>query len=233
MFPKGLPDDHVARIVELNHSVTWRDQTASNTFHFLLDRPTEGIDADMLYDGFSDWFTREMYPLPAPADYLPFNISLGELIVESAIAYSQLPVISGHYRKLLMLDRTDPVVIGRGTAIMVRWVTGYSGRGTRGRTFLGPVGQRLLSSEGTGLMTFAGRQLLSLAWNTLVDACRHWYVFDAHWRLILLHSKPRFPSDDPQGWYDYINYGYIPDRTFRAMSRRVPPPYPGVEAPFY
>lgn len=228
MWPNGLPDSHLERMVQLRHSVSWRGMTASNVFNFVAPEPVGDSDRDRMVSQFQMWFHTPAFVFGRPSDYLPFNESELEWVVEHIISYSKLPIVSNHYQRLLMLSEQDPVIIGRGTSIMMRWVTGYSGRGTRGRSFLGPVGQRLLSSEGAGLMTEEARIGLSISWSNLISDAGAWYSDIGPWRLVLLHQRPRFPADDPEGWYSYIRDGYIPDRTFRALSRRVPPAPSGV-----
>lgn len=222
MWPSGIPDTHLERMVQIRHSVTWRGMIASNTFNFVAPNPVRDDDRDELVANFQAWFHTPAFVFGRPSDYLPFNISELEWVVEHIVTYSKLPIVSNHYQRLLELSETDPVVIGRGTCIMVRWTTGYTGRGQRGRSFLGPVGQRILSNQGCGLMTAEAQLGLSISWDNLVSDAGSWYSDIGPWALILLHQSPLLPADDPQGWYSYIRSGYIPDRTLRAMSRRVP-----------
>lgn len=210
-------------MVEIRHAVTWRGMTASNTFHFVAPNPVRDSDRDRLVSQFQDWFSTPDFVYGAPGSYLPFDESHLEWVVEHIITYSKLPIVSNHYQRLVQLGESDPVVIGRGTCIMVRWYTRYSGRGSRGRSFLGPVGQRILSNQGCGLMTEEAFIGLSVSWANLVFDVPYWYSEIGPWKLVLLHQRPMFPSDDPEGWYRDIVFGWLPDRTLRSMARRVPP----------
>ncbi len=229
MFPPALPPSYLARMIELRHTVTWRGFSCTNVFHFVSDVALDDDDINAVQSNFDTWFRAGSWPLAPPADYLPFNASLGEIIALQAVAYSKFPVISNHYQTILALDHNDPVVPGHGTAIMVRWFTNWSGRGQSGRSFLGPLGLRALSSAGVGLMTAAAQEALTIAWNDLPYACKTWRDPGTHFRLVLLHSRPMAYQDDPGGWINDVVGGYIPDLNLRSMSRRVPPPLGGFQ----
>lgn len=217
----GLPDHTADRLIRLDATVSWRGFTCSNRFHFLAARPVVYSDHQLVADAYESWLTTEIPFEGTPAGVYPYSIASADVFALTVISRLGIPLLSARSTYALNLAKEDPVIPGLGTAVLLRWVVNPSGRGHTGWSYLGPITQRVLGSHGAGQMDPDARSGISLTWGSLPFACTSWLP-DTNLRMILLHTEPVPNSDDPEGWWDHILNGFVPDLALRSVSRRLP-----------
>lgn len=220
MTPPSAWPLHVVRVV---HSVRWQDVVAHNVFHFLVDGGPVPAHMEELRAGVHDWYTGldGGTRLP-PSSYAPYNTSEGEVLIEVIVGNAPVPGLSSLSRFVIDTENAGGNVAYPGACALVTWRTAQRHHWGVGRSYVGPVRDSLLAGSAEGRLDPLVLPGLSAAWASLVPRIAAWGSSPGRYRLVLKHAQPHFPSDGPEGLWNYVVSGSIEDARLRTQDRRVP-----------
>lgn len=217
---RGLPPPEV---IEVSHAVTWQDVTASNTFHVLVAGTATAEDLAQVNACLQDWYVNDEggTRLP-PARYTPYSTPELEFLLITVVARLPIPGLSALASYVVETIQAGANVAYPGACALMTWRIARGGRGSKGRSYIGPIRDSLLAGQPEGRLNGLEAAGLSAAWRSLIPRLMSWGPEPGRYRLVLQHSHPMPGSESLSGLWDTIVSGGIEDARLRTQDRRVP-----------
>lgn len=201
----------------------WQDCATENVFHVWREGPHSTATLAVLLAALESWWNGTWAGATiGPSVFDPFDIGTGGRVFFDAIGYVKVLGLGVVTRFLSASSAAGRDVPAPQAAAVVRWVTGYGGRGRTGRTYHGLIPSSMYEGAPAGRLAGGAAFELLLSYQTLITVLTTVAGVPGEFAPVLVHSRPMFPSDSSSGLWDFIVDAEITDRRVRTQRRRVP-----------